>query len=97
MLYDETQRDTLPKKPEVDIWRFMIDKKHQNKGYGRRVLEIVVSELKARQCFESVKLSYVPGNDSAVELYKSVGFVETGEIEEGEVIMSLNFQSESHK
>jgi diamine N-acetyltransferase len=91
MLYDETKREVVPEKPEVDVWRFMIDEKHQKKGIGKQVLKMIIEELKDKQCFEFVKLSYVPGNDSAVELYKAVGFKETGELDDGEVVMKYSF------
>ncbi len=35
-------------------------------------------------------LSYVQGNDIGSSLYESVGFKETGEIDHGEVVMSLD-------
>jgi diamine N-acetyltransferase len=87
MLFDETLSEKIPESPSMDIWRFMIDKKFQGKGYGRAVLELVINLVRDQNKTSTLKLSYVPGNDSAVKLYESVGFVATGEVEEGEVIM----------
>lgn len=36
-------------------------------------------------------LDYVPGNVVEKHLYESMGFVETEEIEEGEIVMKLDF------
>jgi len=73
------------------LWRFMVDKAHQGKGYGRAAMELMVAHLKtmpqgpAGWCYTS----YEPGNDVASGLYAKFGFVETGEIDEGEIVMRL--------
>jgi diamine N-acetyltransferase len=89
MLYDERLTQPDKAEPELDVWRFMIDARFQGKGYGKSALKQVVTMVQEKGCYSKVQLSYVPGNDSAVELYKSVGFVETGEIDDGEVVMAL--------
>jgi diamine N-acetyltransferase len=89
MLYDERLTQPDKAEPELDVWRFMIDARFQGKGYGKSALKQVVTMVQEKGCYSKVQLSYVPGNDSAVELYKSVGFFETGEIDDGEVVMAL--------
>jgi hypothetical protein len=39
-----------------------------------------------------MKLSYHPGEHSPHSFYTRFGFVDTGEVEEGEVVMRLNLQ-----
>lgn len=74
-----------------DIWRFMIDEKHQGKGYGKKAMIKAVDFLKtkpkgpAKSCF----LSYLPGNKKAENLYRSIGFTPTGKVEDGEILMEL--------
>jgi diamine N-acetyltransferase len=70
------------------VWRFMIDAAHQGKGYGRRALELLVDEARKDGVGE-VKLSYHPGERSPHEFYTRFGFVDTGEFEEGEIVMRL--------
>ena len=70
------------------VWRFMIDAAHQGKGYGRRALELLVDEARKDRVAE-VKLSYHPGEHSPQEFYTRFGFVDTGEVEEGEIVMRL--------
>jgi len=89
MLYDETLREKVPEKPEVDIWRFMVAEKHQGKGIGKKVLNLIINSLRERDCFSEVKLSYVPGNAPGEGLYADVGFRATGEIDDGEIVMSF--------
>lgn len=75
-----------------DIWRFMIDEKYQDKGYGKKALLKAIDYLKtkpkgpANSCF----LSYVPGNEKAESLYKKTGFVATGIVDDGEIQMKLS-------
>ena len=60
------------------IWRLMIDKKYQGKGYGKEALQLALDYVRtfpvgeAKYCW----LSYEPGNDVARNLYRSFGFVE---------------------
>ena len=69
------------------IWRFMIDKRHQGKGYGREALRLALEFIrtfpagKAEYCW----LSYEPDNEVAKNLYLSFGFEERPEqYKEGE-------------
>ena len=73
----------------VGIWRFMIAVEHQRKGYGRQAMEQAIALAREAGCFDLIGLDYVPGNDAARSLYTSLGFRETGEIEDGEIIMEL--------
>jgi len=61
------------------LWRFMIDKAHQKKGYARSALLLMFSELKARG-FDGLTTSIVRGEHSPLGFYLSLGFVETNEI-----------------
>lgn len=70
------------------VWRFMIDAGHQGKGYGRRALELLVGEAR-RDGAEEIKLSYHPGEHSPHAFYTRFGFVDTGEVEEEEIVMRL--------
>lgn len=61
-----------------NIWRFMIDKKYQNKGYGKKAFEIALDFIKKfpNGAAEYITLSYEPNNKVAKELYESFGFEE---------------------
>ena len=76
---------------EFWVWRFMIDAGHQGKGYGRRALELLAEEARHDGVAE-VKLSYHPGEHSPHAFYTRFGFVDTGEIEEGENVMRLTLE-----
>ena len=64
------------------IWRFMIDKNQQKKGYGRKVLSLALDFIRTFPCGEAdyCWLSYETENTVARDLYHSVGFVENGEM-----------------
>lgn len=78
------------KEREAGIGRFMVAEEHQNKGYGRKAMECALDIIKESNKFDFVSLDYVPGNDAGKHLYESLGFKETGEIDEGEVVMKLD-------
>ena len=73
------------------ISRFMIDKKYQGKGFGRQGMEKVLAFLKTfpQGKAGSIYLSYEPVNAVAIKLYASLGFVETGQIDNGETVARL--------
>ena len=71
------------------LWKFMIDSRYQNKGYGRRALELGIQFLQNRFNVSEIYTGVVPGNFVAKKLYESVGFVDTGLIELGMEEMRL--------
>ena len=60
------------------IWRFMIDKNHQNKGYGKKAMELALEFIRSFPCGKAdyCWLSYNPENEIARKLYASFGFEE---------------------
>jgi diamine N-acetyltransferase len=77
------------------IWRFMVDAKHQGKGYGRRALGLLLAEICARGDAEHIFISYKPENNDARDFYASVGFRETEIDDSGEMVAVLS-PSQSH-
>lgn len=77
------------KKPEYYLWRFMIDEKHQGKGYGYKAMELLTEHVRTLPNATEFILSYVPAEGSPREFYQKLGFEDTGEVEDGENIMKL--------
>lgn len=73
------------------VWRFMIDARHQGRGYGRGAMELLLDEARGDGAKE-VTLSVVPGEGSALAFYARLGFVETGEVEGDEHVMRLSLE-----
>lgn len=73
----------------LGLWRFMIAHEQQHKGYGRQALQLVIQLARDTGLFDLLHLDYVPGNEHAQRLYASLGFRENGEVEDGEIIMTL--------
>ncbi len=72
------------------IPRFMIDVSYQRKGYGKEAMRQVIDMLKGNDDCHYIGLSTEPDNDTALQFYESLGFVNTGELlEESEVILLL--------
>ncbi|MBU5484398.1 GNAT family N-acetyltransferase [Clostridium sp. MSJ-11] len=78
------------------VCRLMIDKGYQGKGYSK---EAMVKALELIKTFphgkaSEVYLSYEPENEVAKAIYTSLGFVETGEIQDGELVAKLALQNQ---
>ena len=71
------------------IWRFMIDRKFQNKSYGKEALLLAIDFLKNKFNVKEVYLAYKEENYVAEKLYESVGFKRTGEIIDDEMEIRL--------
>ena len=71
-----------------NLWRLMIDQKHQGRGYGRAALQLALDFIRTQPCgpAEWVWLSYEPQNAAAQALYHAFGFEETGDWDGEEVI-----------
>lgn len=75
------------------ILRFMIDEKHQGKGYGKLAIREVIRMLQERSDCQQIRVSHVPHNIAANALYKRCGFQETGEFEDnGDIILSYQMR-----
>ena len=74
------------------ILRLMVHEKFQGKGYGRAALESMIAGFKADEDVKTVCISYEPYNEVARKLYASLGFVETGEMFEGETVALLKLR-----
>jgi len=79
----------IDEEKEPYLWRLMIDKNHQGKGYGRTALKMAIEHFINTINMTAVKTSLVPGNDGAESLYKSLGFEPTEEFEGDEIVMLL--------
>jgi diamine N-acetyltransferase len=89
MLSDDTLLEPMPENPAVSVWRFMVDAKHQRKGIGRAAMLLVIEHVRSKGIFKTLKLSYVPDEGGPEQLYLSLGFRPTGEMDECEVVMEL--------
>jgi diamine N-acetyltransferase len=86
MLYSD--RD----KPVYFLWRFMIDKHHQRKGYGSQAMQELIAYVKSLPNAKELLVSYAPGKGNPSPFYKKCGFVETGEWEDNEKVMKLTWR-----
>ena len=63
------------------LWKLLIDKDHQHKGYGRKALALGIAFMKETFDVKELYTGVTPGNDNAKALYTSMGFKETGLVE----------------
>lgn len=69
------------------LWRFMIDARHQGSGIGRRAMGLVLEHVRTRPGATALWTSVVPGEGGPGPFYERLGFVYTGEEDEGELVM----------
>ena len=85
--------------PEIDtgeqdlywIFRLMTDRRRQGEGIGTRAVLAALAEISSRGG-RRVKISHVPENTVASRMYQRLGFVPTGQIEDGEIVLALSLE-----
>ena len=70
------------------LWRFMIDKSEQGKGYGQAALAEIIKYFRNNGA-DQLWLSTEPENECGVHVYHKAGFKETGDIDDGEAVFAL--------
>lgn len=88
--------DSWEDAPEIarknyNLWRLMIDRRYQRRGYGKEAMELALDFIRTKPCgpAECCWLSYEPENLVAKRLYASFGFAETGGWDGEEIIAAL--------
>ena len=69
--------------PEPYLWRLLIDRRHQRRGIGQRVLELVAEECRTMGD-ETLLTSWSEGKGSPRPFYLANGFEPTGNLMDGE-------------
>ena len=84
MLYDD------PFAPEYYLWRLMMDARYQGMGFATQAMEQLIDYVLSRPNATELSVSYVPAEGSPQPFYARLGFVDTGEVHEGENVMRLD-------
>ena len=88
MVSDEV--DDVPGYIPHYLWKLMIDRRHQRRGYGTATLDLVVGFFRGRPGVEVLSTSAGGGDGSPIPFYERYGFRQTGEIVfDGEVLLEL--------
>ncbi|MGL5314998.1 MAG: GNAT family N-acetyltransferase [Peptostreptococcaceae bacterium] len=74
-----------------NIWHMMIDEKYQDNGYGTRAIELCLDYIKSKPFGNSndVILTCSMENFKAIHIYEKLGFKDTGEYDDDEIVMKL--------
>ena len=75
---------------QVGLWRFMIDERHQARGFGRAALRLLIEHARTRPGQTRLRTSCVPGPHSPIGFYEHCGFRRTGEFDGTEEILEIS-------
>lgn len=67
----------------------VIDARRQGQGLGKAAMRALISYLRAKPDCRTIALTVHEDNEPAQAIYRSLGFTETGERQEGELVMLL--------
>lgn len=78
---------------EYWVYRLMIDKNHQRKGFGREAMRLLIEHIKKEAPDrDRLFISFEPTNEGAKRLYTSLGFVPDNREVDGETVYRLNLR-----
>lgn len=70
-----------------------IDKARQGQGFGTAAIRAAIEKLSREQGYSDFALSYESSNTGARRVYAAIGFLETGEMEDDEVVARYSLNS----
>jgi diamine N-acetyltransferase len=68
----------------------LVDRGMQRRGYGRQAVQAAITMLQQKYGCRRFALSYQPANLVAKNLYSKLGFIETNEWEDDEIVARLS-------
>ncbi len=71
------------------LWRLMIDEGLQGQGYGTAALQVIIQYFRDHGA-NNIRLSTKETNVNALSMYRKAGFRETGELNDGEIVLQLD-------
>ncbi|MBW0116808.1 GNAT family N-acetyltransferase [Pseudonocardia abyssalis] len=74
--------------PDPYLWRLLVDRRHQRRGVGARAVGLLGERLR-EQGRTRLVTSWVEGPGGPGPFYRRLGFVPTGEIDDGETVAAL--------
>ena len=91
VMIDLTEDDRIPPadRPAVGLWRFMIGRPWQRKGYGKKVLDQLVSYFVSRGVRTMHTSVVLEEPEGPYGFYLKYGFTDTGVKEEDEQVLRL--------
>ncbi|HFU4460471.1 TPA: GNAT family N-acetyltransferase [Streptococcus suis] len=72
------------------VWRLLIDKNFQNRGFGKEVIQQMIGKAKADPLCHKISINYVIGNHKMRYILEKFGFQSVGMIGQ-EIKMELTF------
>lgn len=79
-------------KNQYTLWKFMIHKQYQNRGYGKKALNLAINWLVNNFYVKEVYTGVAYKNEIAENLYYSLGFRKTGQFDESQIEMKLEIK-----
>ncbi|MGQ7366182.1 GNAT family N-acetyltransferase [Streptococcus suis] len=73
------------------VWRLIIDKEYQNRGYGKEVIRHILSLAKEDSSCQKVSVNYVIGNHKMRYILEKLGFQSVG-LEGQEMKMEISIK-----
>jgi len=89
LLYDDAST------PEYYLWRLMLDARYQRMGFGMQAMQQIIDYVLGRPNASELRVNYVPAAGNPQPFYARLGFVDTGEVHEGETVMRLDLSGRS--
>ena len=75
------------------LWRIVIAREHRGRGYGTAAVRELIRLARESGRYDSILLGCAPENRDAEYIYRKLGFLPTGVVEDGEAEFRLDLCS----
>ncbi len=77
---------------EIYIDQLMIDVNHQGQGYGKKAIQLVLSEIKKMPQYQTISICYVQGHTVMKKFFENFGFevIQQDEFDETIMVLKVN-------
>ena len=82
-------------RPAYFLWRFMIAKDFQHKGYGKQALDLIVKKCQKDKVKTLYTSCHIEG-EQPYQFYIHYGFVDTGIFDDGEEVLKMEIKDDSY-
>ncbi len=97
MIADNVPRESLEEDHTLVgpyfLWRLLIDERHQRRGYGTATLDAIVDYVRGRPNGNVLLTSASQGEGTPQPFYERYGFIATGDMIDGEVVLALDLKA----
>ena len=84
----DAEPDPIMQPGDILLWRLMIDRECQGRGYGQQAVLRVLERYRQEDGVKRILATYAPGPQAPKSFFAGLGFTPEGQDDEGEIVVA---------